>query len=436
MGLELIEACEVLTSGWCPLRCVYCYIPKSDKMKKLHADIVRMLYDGRIFLMLPKNIRSIGLWGTEPTLTMKIIENNLDKIKECLPRLERIDFSTNMMMPPEIIVSLIRKADEVGINVSFQVSLDGPEWITDSNRGKGVTRRIVNNLRKFINLINNVKLSINVSMRWKPTLAIGNVREMNRHPELIHEYYHFFDKLTDELKSMCRNDKLEIINSSAPTLVVPGKYTSSDGKELAKFFRYLADNRYPNAYVFRALRVFRYRNELYKVRMFTCSGGDSNIGFDGRCIHICHRTFYYNNPEYVESILDMPEYQNWDVSHFRRGSINNINKFYIVDANDEFNIARFQYVMRGYHDFWKLKLSITYTLIKELAAAGQVSSVYLHDDKMAEMLSLFINTALSCPMENLLNTGSIHIPTISLIRVFGNGAFEIIVDEVRRYGGR
>ena len=166
--------------------------------------------------------------------------------------------------------------------------------------------------------------------------------------------------------------------------------------------------------------------------MFTCSGGDSNIGFDGEHIHICHRSFYLDRDEYVESVLEMPEYQNWDVSHFKRGSIKNIQKYYIVEPEDEMNLARFQYVMRGYHDFWKMKLASTYAMIKELALAGQASKIYLENDKMAEMLALFINTALSCPMENLLNTGSIHIPPISLIRLFGNGAFEIIIDEARK----
>jgi len=430
------EAMELLTTGWCPLKCSYCYIPKTAQMKRLHLDIVRRIKGKKLLeeiTRVPGGKRHLGFWGTEPTLTLRFLGEQLAELKEICPDLKDLSFSTNMLIDPKIIVDFLASADKVGIeSVKVQVSIDGPAFITDVNRAPGATEKIVENLHKFVELLNESEVNLKVVLHWKATLTINNIREMNEHPELIHEYFHFFNKLTSELAQKSKKQNLEIQNSSGPTLVVPGKYTSEDGRELAKFFKLLAIHKYPNTYVYRALRVFKYRDELYKTRMFTCSGGDSNIGFDGEHIHICHRSFYLDRDEYVESVLEMPEYQNWDVSHFKRGSIKNIQKYYIVEPEDEMNLARFQYVMRGYHDFWKMKLASTYAMIKELALAGQASKIYLENDKMAEMLALFINTALSCPMENLLNTGSIHIPPISLIRLFGNGAFEIIIDEARK----
>jgi len=430
------EAMELLTTGWCHLKCSYCYIPKTDKMKQLHIDIIKSIKSKKLIrgsIKVPGGKRHIGFWGTEPTLTLRLLGEQLAELKEIHPNLRTISFSTNMLLDPKIIVEFVVSADRIGVEkVDVQVSIDGPAFITDINRALGATEKIVMNLHKFVELLNENDLNLKILLRWKATLSIQNIQEMNKHPELVHEYFHFFNKLTSDLKKKNKKENLEIQNTCGPTLVVPGKYTSSDGKELAKFFKLLAENKYPNTYVYRALRVFNYRDELYKVRMFTCSGGDSNIGFDGDNIHICHRSFYLDRDEYVESVLEMPEYQNWDVSHFKRGSITNIQRNYIVNPNDDMNLARFQHVMRGYHDFWRMKLASAYVMIKELALVGQASKIYLENDKMAELLALFVNTALSCPMENLLNTGSVHVPPISLIRLFGNGAFEIIVEEVKR----
>lgn len=425
-------ATEVLTTGWCPLNCQYCYIPKTEKMKQLHKSIISKIRSGE-WVESIKNKEYIGLWGTEPILTILAIKDKLDTIKKNNPRLKEISFSTSMILHPRPFADFIIKAGELNIpSIDMQISLDGPEWITDNNRMQGATKKVIKNTKMLIEMLNDKKLSTRVKIHWKATLTIDNIRAMNRNISLIHEYYKFFEELTDELKKLNKNKNVIIENSSAPTLVVPGKYTADDGKELAKFFEHLYQFHYPNTYVYRLLRLWDYKDELHKVRMFTCSGGDSNIGFDGKYIHICHRTFYLNNREYIDSILNMDKYKNWDVSNFERGSIENVNKYFIVDPNDEFNTTRFAYVMRGYHDFLKFRLSATIALIKELAMTGQALPIYLRDDRRAELLALFLHTALSCPMENLLNTGSIHIVPVSLVRAFANGAFEVLLKEVRR----
>ncbi|MDN5358803.1 MAG: hypothetical protein PWP76_646 [Candidatus Diapherotrites archaeon] len=430
------EAAEILTTGWCPLNCKYCYIPKTDKMKDLHVSIIESitaddLVDRIRSIPGPKTV--IGLWGTEPILTMLMIAKHLPRLKKEFPELKTIAFSTSLVLDPKVIADFAREADKYGVGLQIQISLDGPAFITDENRAPGVTEKVVNNAKRLVDLLNEHGVKSDTQVRWKATLTIENIRMMNENPERIHEYFHFFEELTNELRERNKLPNIRIENSSAPTLTVPGKYTSEDGKELAKFFEFLAEHNYPNTYVFRFLRLMNFYKELYKTRMFTCSGGDSNIGFDGRYMHICHRTFYLNRPEYVESIMGMPKYQNWDVSHLDRGNLKEIEQYYIVDPSDEFNLTRFQYVLRGYHDFIRMKLATTYVLVKELALAGQASEVYLYDDAMAELLSLFVNTALSCPMENLLNTGSLHIPPVSMVRIFANGAFEVVLREAVKY---
>lgn len=144
----------------------------------------------------------------------------------------------------------------------------------------------------------------------------------------------------------------------------------------------------------------------------------------GEYAHICHRTFYYNNDDYIESIL-ATDIENWDVSLFQRGTVNQIRQNYIVDIN---SLQRFKYVMRGYHDFWQFQLSYVRAMMTELALVGQVD--YIESDELMELFALFVNSCLSCPMEKLLNTGSIHLQVISLLRMFGNGAFKEILNSL------
>ena len=90
--------------------------------------------------------------------------------------------------------------------------------------------------------------------------------------------------------------------------------------------------------------------------------------------------------------------------------------------------------MRGYHDFWKLQIAHVKAMMTELALAGQVDPYYLQNKELLHLFALFMNVAVSCPMENLLNAGSIHIQLVSMLRMFGNGAFQEIVKSARVKG--
>jgi len=364
---------------------------------------------------------------------MLLFSKHIAKIKKAYPELRRISFSTSLILDPRIIADFAKTLSEYGIGLDVQISLDGPAYIADVNRAPGVADTVSKNALRLVELLNEYGVTSEVHVHWKPTLTMENIRLLVSNPDKIHEYFRFFRDLTDRLVRANKLKNVRISNTSAPTLTVPGKYTSEDGKTLAQFFNLLAEFGYPNTYVFRFLRLMDFYDELFRFRMFTCSGGDSNVGYDGAYVHICHRTFYLNRDEYVQSILSMDKYKNWDVSHLESGNLSEIRKYYIVDPSDEFEMTRFQYVLRGYHDFPRMKIASTYALIKELAYAGQVAEYYKWDDDLATLLALFLNTGFSCPMENLLNTGSLHMIPISLVRLMGNGAFLTVVREAVKH---
>lgn len=432
---RLVSA-EQFSVASCNLNCKYCYIPKSKSMKLLNKKIINKLgqddWLNSLESVYGRNLTHFGLWGAEPTLTLKYIP--FQKLFNRFPKLRKIAFSTNLMTNPQVIVDTILKIDKYchqEVIFEPQISLDGPAYITDVNRVVGAAKKIPENIHLLIVDMNQKELKkTKVEIRMKSTLTMENIRLLNSEPKKVGEYFNYFNQIEKDFKDTNQNNRVNFVNSCSPTLCVPGRYTSEDGGELAKFFKLLRKGKHPNTYLTRFQRILRYRDEITtKPSMFTCSGGDSNLGIGMKNdLHLCHRTFFLNYPEYIESILSQKTTENWDVSLFEEGKIKLINEKFIVNTDDEVEKARFYYILRNYHDFWRLKISYIVAMLKELALAGQASKCYLNDE-LAVIFGLFVNICLSCPMENILNTGCIHFAPVSLIRLFGNGAFEEILEE-------
>ena len=425
------EATEILTTGWCPLNCRYCYIPKSSVMKELHQQIIERLKKGTFIDALKRiygqDLTNLGFWGTEPALTLDIIQPWLPKLFQTFPKLKKIDFSTSMILA-EPIRRFIRALSPYNVNLGVQVSIDGPAFITDQNRFKGASEKIPQNFFELVSSIQDEKTK--VDFKWKATFTIENIRELNGDPSKIDEYFQFFESLNRKFDEINKNKNISLKKESyLPTLAVPGNYTSQDGKDFAQFLRNLHQKGYQSAYSSRWQSLVSGFGELgIKRRMFTCSAGQSDLGLD-KNLHLCHRSFYLDEDKYVSSVLKQKNIDNWDVSHFEKGTIDMVRKNFILNLGKEAEIRRFAYVMRNYHDFWKLQIGYIKAMLIELALVGQANRKYLDDDELSTLFALFVATCLGCPMENLLNTGSLHLTPLSLLRMFGNGAFQELLKE-------
>lgn len=426
------EAAELLTTGQCPLSCKYCYIPKVPAMQAVHADIIKGLEDGSFLSNLKKivgdNLAFLSFWGTEPALTLPVLKTKLDDIERMFPKVKNISFSTSMVMP-EPIVDFAKELEKRGIKLDVQVSIDGPKFIIDKNRFPGASEKIPASILKFIQDMQ--KTNVQVDIYWKPTLTMDNIQSMNERPEEIDEYIGFFRDLEAKIREINTSSNVHMREGGyIPTLAVPGKYSSDDGKIFTEYLRKLHAKGYESAYTSRLKRIINFTDELgEKRKMFTCSGGDSNVGV-GDSLHICHRTFYLNDPRYVQSVLEMRDMENWDISIFNQGMIDHLRAWYMPSVDDEMKLQNFDYILRGYHDFWEMKLSTIEVMTKELALAGQADPLFLENKDYMSLFSLFMASAHSCPMEAVLNTGSLQLTPVSMIRMFGNGAFRELIKTV------
>ncbi|MFA6437577.1 MAG: hypothetical protein WC242_05310 [Candidatus Paceibacterota bacterium] len=403
-------------------------------MKELHLDIAESLSNGAFIKNLNeaigKNLSHLGLWGTEPATTLRILSKKLNDITKAFPKIEKIDFSTSLVFI-DPIVDFIQAMDRIcpEIKLGIQISLDGPAFITDENRFKGAAQKIPENFIKLIKKIQKIQLKIN--FRWKVTLMIDNIRKMIEESSGIDDFYLYFKDINNQFSIINKNKNIKLEEESyVPTLTVPGKYTTEDGKAFATFLKKIHEKNHESSYTYSLKRIVNFYYELSNKRtMFTCCAADSSIGVSDK-IHICHHGFYLDKEKYIKSVLAENDMNNWSVSYFNEGMVNVLIKWYTPEINDNFAKNRLFYVMRGYHDFWRIHLANVSAITKELALVGQTEKLFLKNENYLNLFSLFINIACSCPIESFLNTGSIHLTPISLIRMFGNGAFREILKTI------
>jgi sulfatase maturation enzyme AslB (radical SAM superfamily) len=464
-----VTAAEIHGSGYCNMDCEYCFIPKVEGMKQLHKEIEDDLKRGNFIKRLKNiygnNLESLNLWGTEPTLTLDIVTQNLEDYFENFPRLREIGFSTNFIINIESLFRLFKKLEDIGENienfgdinerfggkgnnpnkftVSIQISLDGPEKITDKYRQKGATKKIIKNFKRYVDFIEKSEFkNISIKGNFKPTFSSDFIKAFNQDISLFDEYFSFFDEVYQVYKEKkFDRDVFSFHPAGSSTLMVPGMYSQSDGKEWAlyqknlrnfsehaiKSKKYKSINGFVNNYLGRLSRhIYNLPQLIKNPEMQTCSGGDSMWAVDTKnYMAPCHRMFFMNDERYLKAIKEEEKYKdNWDVSTTNEGKLASVRKNILIDANDEFEVDRLVYVFRGFHDFTSFKLSSVFSLVTSLSKYGQASRIYYENEELATLLSYFLISAFGCSVEGAICSGSIHVTPISLVRLWANGAFE------------
>lgn len=439
-----VVAVELFSSGWCNLECKYCYIPKTDFLKKVHKEIIKRIKDGSladdIIEIYGDSLEAIAHWGTEPTLTVQHFKPFYDKIEKACPNLKTVKISSNFMTNPNNLVKWITEIipQNKPLEVDVQVSLDGPPFITDKNRIGGSTSKIVENCLAFTKELNRVGTIHKVSSHLKPTTGADDILSLSDMSKAT-EYYEFFDQfLTDWFKA---NDKqaIKIVAACDPTLVLPGTYSSKDGKA---FYQLLLNQLElkkrkwktivpPDSnYYWRFKSKLPFYKEVFtKQKMFTCSAGDSCLGSGDMSgvSYFCHQAFYMNYPEYYDEVQKYG-LDDQTMEAIKMGRADIVKNHFIINKEEELKTIKFMYITRAYNDFLEGKLSNTIAQVLALADCGQINPVY-KNIKMAEQLAYFAQV-VDCPINDVLITSSQLVGSSSLLRVFGNGAFENILSRI------
>ena len=129
----------------------------------------------------------------------------------------------------------------------------------------------------------------------------------------------------------------------------------------------------------------------------------------------CHRNFYMDND-------DLDIFKGCKDDEYTSGY--NLNRKALLKRFISKDMTLQSYVLAGYHDFHKFKLSAVYSMVQELSLVGLISPRFQTDHIFAEIFCYFL-LMRSCLVDGQFLTGSIQLTPASMAKVYGNGAFEM-----------
>jgi len=445
---------EIPSASICQLDCSYCYVPKNKLLIKIHNKWKKVYKSGTGLEIIStaykqNSLTAMSLWGAEPSLGFKDYVN----LKEFLnynPKLNDFSTSTNFVE----IDNLLYLVNELNnffktrgkmARLRVQISIDGPEHITNSNRGKNVYQTIFKNLEKLKYSLEDIT-NVNIILLTKTTFIVKNYIDVISNPNPFKDYLLKIASVEDEMKDYFKNKEKKNITPrlvGLPTLGLPGTYTTEDGKIFSKYLQHQdkmlneLGGRFAKQLSAYDIRILNLLNDSTKLNFrdtnytFHCSAGAAmqSIDMDGTT-HGCHASFWFNYDEYetqVDKDLDWSEGSRiFELSKEKMGC--NLSQS-ISSFRDKYNETRIKYALRGHISHLEHATNISYGTIRIMANAGQLSPIYKKEE-FAKLLAAYIRMTSDCWSTNSIVTGNYSSFPLSLYRMFGNGAFEYLLKKV------
>lgn len=457
MMKQLPESMEIYMTSKCNLKCDYCYISKNKALveydthiNECHQELVYLNKLKELYGDRPEELKSLSLWGGEPTMGLSRFAETIDEYLVHFKNLYRISFSTNMTYGNKGIYQLLEKLasyKDRSFFVSIQISIDGPKEINNYNR-KGykdnvdINEIIIENTFKLIDYFNEKDFkNIVMEQNFKPTLSMDIIHNFLKTQENIIEYFCYFEELVDLFRK--RNNSLNFLfqNPALPNMAVPGEYTSQDGKDFAEFVKKCILIMKRN----RVEHIFKYYDELIwfkghidytkqmlrtgEIEQCLCGAcrGQYCIDSNGK-LHLCHRGFLDSNDNYIKescATQDINVFKQTD----RQYTLS--KKLTSFDFDKITSDEKYQEHILAVRENNEMRLSACLAIIYELALCGQISEVYKHDEHMRLIGALFMLRAENCLQDAAMVTGSYYLKNLSLVKLYLNGIVdEIYIDEL------
>ncbi len=151
--MKVIQQILFIPTYACNLRCKYCYL--GDRRERpSQADFSGVVpaatkLAGKI-VESGYRIHEVLFHGAETTtLPPELLADAINMFKPALSNKGMICIQTNgINLTPDYMTSLENRLDK-SVRLRFSISLDGPEDITDKNRGRGTYARVMENFRSL-----------------------------------------------------------------------------------------------------------------------------------------------------------------------------------------------------------------------------------------------------------------------------------------------
>lgn len=437
------------TYGMCNLNCRYCGIDKNPVLKEIDKALEKSFegdyYFERVKKYFPNRgqLKSIQTWGGEPFMGMHRIYPLLHQIINYYPYFEDMYSSTNFSYPAwtDEVFGLFKQFGDYpyrDFSYCLQLSCDGPEYINDANRGKGVTKRCLDNFNKFCELLGDrIPENLSLTISLKPTLDLPSIHNLCDKQKII-EYYQFFEEnFIYPIKQL--NFTNVNIALPVPNTAVPSPVTKEDGLVFAEFCRLCREIEYENEanhYFEYYTKIIPFYNDInqncltYRYSHHTCGTGSSMIGFlPNDMISVCHQGFTQLIEQYKDYAAKAAITQKGGIGSITFDKFVNNEKLPLCVTDDQF--LKYEQKMSYFAvEGTSARLASLTNQIITLAMAGQIEERFI-DQKEALKAAIFIQSHFSfCVKDNIEVTGSISLMPFGELKLLLNGAMEYIQEEV------
>lgn len=465
-----VRSLSLITSCGCNLKCDYCYINKSVNTESslIQKNTIKALQDGSFFENVkkvlrkleisPNKITNMSFWGQEPTLTLKYLNPNLEKILPFFPKLDNFQICSNGMGFVEDLINFIKNIDQNlqpdSGYINLQFSYDG--LYSNEHFRHANSETIRKNIETFVIALNQIKLKkLKVEIIFHAVLSFDLMRKLQT-LEDIEKYYLHFDEFANYFHTLNINKNVNIVPDVGIALEVPVDVSQEDAMMLATFVKKaqrIPKNKYlfgdtkrlsilgPTNFYHEILDRFNFNSiyelmlaitkdeNLYKeaLKVFSqilyCANGygELKIMYDGTLIN-CQNSIYEQDANNIDPEKNI-------MNEVKRSLAN--HKYFInpLNATDE--------EIENYFDLFKVEkescfyfmFSQVQTLIYYLAKAKQIDEKYLLNEKLFIESSYIIATMFCCAYNNLIRNGSAFIRDASIVREYCNGYLAVGMEE-------
>jgi len=419
----------------CNLKCTYCFIDKNPALQKID-QLLDESYKGDYYFNFakqvfpdPNQLEEIQIWGGEPTLNFHRIIPTIHKLLDYYPNLNQFMFSTNLAHEhavDEILYFIKALSNDRTIHLNIQLSLDGPKYINDANRGQGTTEKFTKNFAKLVSNINSVFTeapNVLVNAFTKSTLDVASINALQTKEKII-EYYKFLELFYD--LSLTTPSSNFAFRPHVPNTACPLPTTVELGKKFANFCKLCTEIEEENItkHIFKVYTdITPYKHTICQDSTIcnrgSCGGGRLTLGLlPDNLISTCHNGFTELLAEYKKYALENAN------SSLQDGFFKNFTNPTVFPFSD---LAEKEKYIENY--FNRADNNMMLTLIGQiqfLAAANQIDKKYL-DLNNAKAAAVFIrNRTAFCVRDNINITGVHSIPPVNLQKLLLNGAKEFI----------
>lgn len=444
--------CVLYVTATCNLKCNYCYIDKSPILHEIDTKLEKSFEGDYYFNFMKKmfkqeDLKKMEFWGGEPSYGLKRAIPTVCKAIEYYPNLDEFMFSTNVTTDTWIkdVVNfclLFKKYPNKNFKLNIQLSLDGPEYINDLNRGEKSTEKLFNNLTNFFKILGELLEEIpnlKINGHFKPTLDSQSIKLLQTEESII-DYYRYFEMYLNLSNEYVKHPNWHLY-LAVPNTATPAPYTKEDGQNFANLCRICYEIslrnkkdkifKYFTSIIPHAIQLKPYcPNVSFRDGAKACGTGCVILGLlPNDLISICHNGF-------VELLGEYKEQSKKNAVNNKERTIDfemfiGTSKQQLIYSIEDYYIHRDK--MRCYYenksDFSLIELT---SLITTYAKNGLIDEKYKNEQEALKASHFIFSMTASCMRDNLGVTGTLYLTQTGIIKLLLNGAKDYVELAIRK----